>query len=426
MPSAPQTDITRLGTTPSANEATAIPPGYKQTEVGVIPQDWESRRIDTVCRLINGRGFKPFEWQNMGLPIIRIQNLNGSDDFNFYTGAYDTKLEVEPGQLLFAWSGSRGTSFGPHIWQGPLGLLNYHTWKVQVHETEIKKEFFLHALRQLTTFIEGKAHGASALVHTQKWEMEGFQFPLPPTKAEQEAIAEALSDADKLLEALEKLIVKKQAIKQAAMQQLLTGKTRLPGFSGAWTKKPLIELATITMGQSPPSMSYNLREEGLPLIQGNADIKDRRTVDRVWTTHASKYCDSDDMLLTVRAPVGAVAVASKNVCLGRGVCGLKPIGNSAFLFHALVHAESRWQILEQGSTFTAANSEQVGQFRLCIPTDENEQRAIATVLSDMDTEIASLEQRRDKTRAIKQGMMQQLLTGRVRLVSAREGNDHAP
>ena len=103
-----------------------------------------------------------------------------------------------------------------------------------------------------------------------------------PSLSEQRAIAEALSDVDGLLAALEELIAKKRTIKQAAMQQLLTGKTRLPGFSGKWAEKLLIELATITMGQSPPSMFYNLRGEGLPLIQGNADIEDRQTIDRVW------------------------------------------------------------------------------------------------------------------------------------------------
>jgi type I restriction enzyme S subunit len=103
----------------------------------VVPKDWEVRPIRAVCKLINGRGFKPYEWQDTGLPIIRIQNLNGSDDFNFFQGDYDKKLEVEPGQLLFAWSGSRGTSFGPHVWPGPTGLLNYHTWKIQVRESEI-------------------------------------------------------------------------------------------------------------------------------------------------------------------------------------------------------------------------------------------------------------------------------------------------
>lgn len=246
-----------------------------------------------------------------------------------------------------------------------------------------------------------------------------FRLRVPDDEEEQRAIAEALSDVDGLLNALEALIAKKRAIKQATMQQLLTGRTRLPGFSGEWIEKPLANLALITMGQSPSSLFYNLRGEGLPLIQGNADIENRQTIERVWTTQTNKRCNLGDLILTVRAPVGAVAVASKNACIGRGVCSLKPFGDSSFLFHALVYAEDRWQSLEQGSTFTAANSEQVGQFRLCVPDNEKEQRAIANILSDMDTEIAALEERQDKTRAIKQGMMQQLLTGRVRLSESR-------
>ena len=241
-----------------------------------------------------------------------------------------------------------------------------------------------------------------------------IEIPCPPQICEQRAIAEVLSHVDGLIGALDALIAKKQA----TMQQLLTGKTRLPRFSGVWSEKPLIDLATITMGQSPSSMYYNQRGDGVPLIQGNADIKDRRTIDRVWTTQGSKYCDLGDLVLTVRAPVGVVAVASKRACLGRGVCGLKPFGDSRFLLYALSHVQVRWQMLEQGSTFTAANSEQIGQFRLCIPENENEQRAIADMFSDMDAEIATLECRRDKTRAIKHGMMQQLLTGRARLLKS--------
>ena len=179
------------------------------------------------------------------------------------------------------------------------------------------------------------------------------------------------------------------------------------------------------MGQSPSSLFYNLRGEGLPLIQGNADIENRQTIERVWTTQASKRCDLGDLVLTVRAPVGTVAVASKSACIGRGVCSLKPFEDSGFLFHALVYAEDRWQILEQGSTFTAANSKQVGQFRLWVPDDKNEQRTIAAVLSDMDAEITALKQRRDKTCGIKQGMMQQLLTGKVRLLKSEPSTNCA-
>ena len=186
-------------------------------------------------------------------------------------------------------------------------------------------------------------------------------------------------------------------------------------FSQEWTEKPLVDLAHITMGQSPSSVFYNLGGEGLPLIQGNADIENRQTIERVWTTQGNKRCDLGDLILTVRAPVGATAVASKRACIGRGVCSLKPFGDSSFLFHALVHAEDCWQTLEQGSTFTAVNSEQVGRFRLRIPEDENEQRAIAEALSDVDTLLNALEALIKKKRAVKQATTQQLLTGKTRL-----------
>ena len=246
-------------------------------------------------------------------------------------------------------------------------------------------------------------------------EMDKIAVCLPRSATEQRAIAAVLSDVDELIGSLEALIAKKRAIKQAAMQELLTGRTRLPGFGGEWEMKRLEEVAVVTMGQSPPSASYNVAGNGLPLIQGNADIARRTTIDRIWTTLPSKRCDVGDIVLTVRAPVGSVARASKGSCLGRGVCGLKPLGNGRFLYYGLILRESRWEDVEQGSTFSAANSAQVAGFPIAVPMDLAEQRAIATILSDMDAEIAALDRRLDKTRVIKQGMMQQLLTGSIRL-----------
>ena len=219
--------------------------GYKQSEVGVIPNDWSDPQIQDLCRLINGRGFKPHEWDTSGLPIIRIQNLNGSEEFNYFSGHFDPKILVERDQLLFAWSGSRGTSFGPHVWKGERAVLNYHTWKVVVDEARVDQDFFLHALRQLTSFIEDKAHGASALVHTQKWEMETFRIAIPDREDEQRAIAEALSDVDALLGVLDRMLTKKRDLKQAAMQQLLTGQTRLPGFKGEWENESKVQSETV-------------------------------------------------------------------------------------------------------------------------------------------------------------------------------------
>ena len=201
--------------------------GYKQTELGEIPEDWKLVKFDSVCTIINGRGFKPYEWSQNGLPIIRIQNLNGSDDFNFYEGHFDSKILVQHGQLLFAWSGSRGTSFGPHVWHGGDAVLNYHTWKLVVDESKIDEGFFFHELKILTKIIEDSAHGASALVHTQKGEMEKFELAIPNSKEEQALISQVLSDMDLELDKLEQRLDKVRKIKQGMMQELLTGRTRL-------------------------------------------------------------------------------------------------------------------------------------------------------------------------------------------------------
>jgi len=269
----------------------------------------------------------------------------------------------------------------------------------------------------LLSTIDFQSHsGKSGVPGVNRNDLHQLMVRLPPLP-EQRAIAAALSDVDALITALEGLIAKKRDIKQAAMQQLLTGKTRLPGFSGEWQVKKLGEIVQINMGQSPDSENYNHKGIGIPLIQGNADIENRKSIVRVWTTQITKVCDKGDLILTVRAPVGSIGIASEYSCLGRGVCSLKPINYDInFLFHSLVFAESRWKTLEQGSTFTSANSAQIAEFALLVTESIEEQTAIAAVLSDMDAEIAALEQRRDKTRALKQGMMQELLTGKTRLL----------
>lgn len=235
-----------------------------------------------------------------------------------------------------------------------------------------------------------------------------------PSVAEQRAIAAALSDMDALLTKLDALIAKKRDLKQAAMQQLLAGQIRLPGFSREWEVKRLGDIAEIVMGQSPSSKNYNAKGVGLPLIQGNADIEDRKTIKRIFTTEITKRGKRGDILMSVRAPVGEISRAGFEVCLGRGVCAIRC--KSDFLYHYLIGIEPIWARLSKGSTFDSVNSIDVKALEVHQPSDCAEQSAIATILSDMDNELAALEARRDKTRALKQGMMRELLTGRIRLI----------
>ena len=245
-------------------------------------------------------------------------------------------------------------------------------------------------------------------------QIKGLFVPLPPTKAEQEAIAEALSDADAYIESLEKLIAKKRLIKQGAMQELLTGKRRLPGFSGEWTSTRIGDIAGVVMGQSPSSSAYNRSGIGLPLIQGNADIENRKTIKRVYTSDVTKMGLSGDTIMSVRAPVGAIARTHFDVCLGRGVCAIR--FQNDFLYWALLSKEKQWSSLSTGSTFDSVNSSEVNAFRIPFPKVSAEQITISTILNDLEYEISRLSIKQAKARQVKQGMMQELLTGRIRLV----------
>lgn len=405
-----------------------IRPGYKQTEVGVIPKDWEIKRIGAVCKLINGRGFKPYEWQTTGLPIIRIQNLNGSDEFNYFSGLHDKKLEVGQGQLLFAWSGSRGTSFGPHIWRGPFGLLNYHTWKVQVDEPVVEKGYLYHKLRQLTAYVEGWAHGAAALVHVQKWQMEGFEISLPPTNAEQKGIAAALNDADALIESLEQLLAKKRNLKQGAMQDLLTGNTRLPGFNGEWESKQLGELADIRSGGTPSTTQPQFWDgdilwctpTDITALNGRKYLIDTTRKISVSGLKASsaEIIPANSIVMTSRATVGECAINRVDVTTNQGFKNFIPFDkvDVEFLYYLLLTQRQGFINLCGGSTFLEIGKAQLRVFGVRVPATKIEQTAIAAILSDMDDEIVALEGKLAKARHLKQGMMQELLTGRIRLV----------
>lgn len=377
--------------------------GYKETELGALPMEWDAIPIGDVCRLVNGRGFKPYEWKSSGLPIIRIQNLNGSDEFNYFSGQYDPKIFIQHGQLLFAWSGSRGTSFGPHIWKGGDALLNYHTWKVAPNQSRVRQDFFFHALRHLTAYIEDRAHGASALVHTQKWEMEKFQIAIPRNEFEQRAIAEALSDVDALLGALDQLIAKKRNLKQAAMQQLLTSQTRLPGFSGEWEVKPLGEVLTICHGKNQREVeivggAYPILATGGQIGTASRPLYDKPSVliGRKGTINQPRY---------MATPFWTVDTLFYSV--------MKAKNDAKFFYYRFCQID--WMQFNEASGVPSLNARTIERIEVATP-DPAEQSAIAAVLSDLDAELEALEKRRAKTTAVKQGMMQELLTGRTRLV----------
>ncbi len=176
-----------------------------------------------------------------------------------------------------------------------------------------------------------------------------------------------------------------------------------------WSLVELNEICNINMGQSPKSESYNENNIGLPLIQGNADIKNRKTLPRTYTSDITKKCKIGDIIMTVRAPVGVIAKSYHNACIGRGVCSITPKENNDFLYHFLVGYEDKWDKLSQGSTFTAVNGNDIKKIKLPLPPLE-EQKKIADILSTVDKKIAFVEENINVTEELKKGLMQKLLT----------------
>ncbi len=168
--------------------------GERYREGDIRCSNYPTVPIGEICELINGRAFKPEDWQRAGcggLPIVRIQNLNTPDsEFNYYTGAVRDRFIVNEGELLFSWSGSRGTSFGAHIWKGGKAILNQHIFKVGFDESRATKMYLLHALNRAVVEVEENLHGGVGLVHITKGNLEKIQIPLPPLEVQKEIVAE--------------------------------------------------------------------------------------------------------------------------------------------------------------------------------------------------------------------------------------------
>ncbi len=239
---------------------------------------------------------------------------------------------------------------------------------------------------------------------------------LPPI-GEQRRIAEILSTWDRAIAVQERLVANARAQKKALMQTLLTGKKRLPGFKGEWKKLSLSEFSTIIMGSSPASVAYNVEGLGLPLIQGNADIVDRKTAPRMFTTDITQTCKIGDIIFSVRAPVGEISTAIHEACIGRGVAAIRPFSSKdrTFLHYLLLAAEEGWASLSQGSTFQAINSKELSNFEIYVPTLLEEREAIAEAIRASDELEKSLAAQLNKRSQEKSALMQQLLTGKRRV-----------
>ena len=425
-----------------------ISPGYKWTEVGVIPTDWYVFTVGELFEFLRTASNSRADLGDSGVvAYVHYGDLhtrfNHFIDFSrdnvprLLAGGSVTATRLREGDLILADASEDEAGIGKSAEVRNLGtteaVSGLHTLALRAKDQRVHEGYRAYLLEnepvkgQLRCLATGlKVFGIS------KRAIGDVRIPLPQP-VEQRAVAEALSDVDGLLSALEALIAKKRAIKLAAMQQLVTGKTRLPGFSGRWETTTLGEVADIRNGATPSTQIGAYWNGPIPwctptdvtATPGKYLFATARSVTAAGLgSCAVSLLPVGALLLCSRATIGEIKIATSPVCTNQGFKSLvcKDNVSNEFLYYLLLTLKP--QIIERaiGSTFLEIGKRDVASIELSVPT-YSEQRDIANVLSDMDAEIAAVERRRDKTRTIKQAMMQQLLTGRVRLVEPESIED---
>lgn len=421
----------------------AVKPGYKKTEVGVIPDAWSVQPLGDV--LIKGRlgGNYANQGTEAGIPLMKMGNLaRGCFDlskvqFIKSSVALDPIHQLVCGDVLFNTRNTLDLVGKVAIWRDELPVAYYNSNLMRL-EFDPKKvcsnEYANYALNTegAISRLRGLATGTTSVAAIYTRDLLKLKIPVPPLP-EQRAIASALNDVDALQRSLERFIAKKRDLKQAVMQQLLTGQTRLPGFHCEWESKTLGDLGSTFGGLTGKTKADFGEGSGLYVtfvnIMNNVVINcDAFERVKVSPTESQNRVMKGDLLFNGSSETPEeVALCSvltedvPNLFLNSFCFGFRlreaVEADGLFLAYYLRSKSGREMMksLAQGSTRYNLSKLALLKSQLLLPRMP-EQRAIAAVLSDMDAELASLEQRLVKTRALKQGMMQELLTGRVRLL----------
>lgn len=416
-----------------------VKPGYKLTEVGVIPDDWEIRAVSEKGRVTTG---KALAVDAPGKPRRYLRTKNVMDGHIVLddvlcmpmTDEQFALFEVRSGDVLLNEGQSLELVGRCAMYRGELGepcAIQNQLIRFRAYD-EVSPHFATHLFRHCQ---QSRVFAKIALQTTSIAHLGGVRFARlnlawPKTQIEQDAIAEVLSDADSLASALSHLIAKKRGLKQAAMQQLLTGQTRLPGFHGEWEVKKLAELGHWRGGVTPSMAESTFWAGGdFPWV-ASGDVKVpqlNHTSSRIteWAVRsgAAVVVPAGSLLVVMRSGILRkflpVAVAGRDMAINQDIKGLVPFSGYSSNFMLQLLTFFGQQVLETcmkaGTTVESIELTWLKSFEVSVPQLE-EQQAIASVLADMDAEISALEARRDKTLALKQAMMQELLTGRTRLV----------
>lgn len=371
---------------------------FKQTEIGLIPEDWEISPLCTLCKIGNGKDYKHLKYGN--IPVY------GTGGIITYVNSY-----IYDGETVCI--GRKGTINKPLYLKGKIWTVDtlFYTYNF----TNSLAKFLFYRFQTIDWLSYNEASGVPSL---SKETIYDIKIAYPYIN-EQIKIISVLTSIDNLLLSLDKLIEKKNLIKQGVMQELLTGKKRLPGFTGEWVEKKLGEGLRFKPG-FPFNSNFFDGRMGLRLIR-NRDLKADDQITYFYGNVNKDFIIEDgDLLIGMDGDFMPCIWNKGKALLNQRVGKIELISNNwclMFLFYALQNPLKAKQEKTGATTVKHLSHSDIEQMRLKMPITSIEQKAIATILSSIDKEIESLEGKKTKYEQIKQGMMQQLLTGKIRLIS---------
>lgn len=382
------------------------------SELYKLPAGWEWKKLGDLAEYVNGMAFKPKDWSNDGFPIIRIQNLNGSDDFNYFSGEAKEKYYVKNGDILISWS----ASLDVYKWQGGNAILNQHIFNTIINYDVVDYDFFYHTIKYSLSEVMNNLHGVG-MKHITKGKFENIQIPLPPLPEQKRIVAKL----DSLFEKIDKAIeLHQQNITNANTLMASTlDKTFKKLKTYEWCKLGDRKVCNLIMGQSPDSKSYNFNGIGMPFFQGKKEFGDLYPTVEQYTTEPKKIAEKGDILLSVRAPVGPTNIANIQCCIGRGLSAISPNKDNS-LTNYLLYFFRNFELLisnkGKGSTFSAITKKDLEDIHVPLPPLPIQQQTVE-YLDSIATKVDKIkqlnEQKLENLKALKASILDKAFRGEL-------------
>jgi type I restriction enzyme S subunit len=414
---------------------------FKETPIGKIPRDWGIEKLGILCRFKRGFSYRSSQvtsntTQIRFLTINDVEKEGGlkreAEKLYIKEGVeVDPEFFVNEGDVFIANTDmAKGFIIGaPLLMKNMDGKYVYSMdlTKLIFNKAKVDGIFLFYYLTYPSIRIRMKASAQGTnVLHLNHVIVSNFFIPLPPLQ-EQQKIAEILLTVDKAIQKTNEIIAKTERLKKGLMQELLAKgigheefkDTEIGRIPKDWEVEKLgnKEFAEIIMGQSPPSSTYNREGKGLPFLQGKMEFGDIHPSPILYCSQPIKIAEPNDILISVRAPVGDVNVARYRLCIGRGLAAIRFNLNRAshwFYFYYFQKIKNFLENLGKGSTFKAITKEDLENLKVPYPSFF-EQQKIAEILSTVDKKLEVEKNEKARLERIKQGLMDLLLTGKIRV-----------